>query len=103
MLKKDLILNVCVCKEVDLNIGLFDENLKVFILENFLNNYEICVGEIVWVRKMNFVLFERIVIGILLEERFLWVNKFLVLCFCDSILDGFVILCENDVFYFYED
>lgn len=103
MSKKDLILNVCACKEADLNIGSPDENLKVFILENLLNNHEICVGETAWVRKTNPVPLERIVIGISSEERFLWANEFLASCLCDSILDGPVILRENDVFYLHED
>lgn len=103
MSKKDLILNVCACKEADLNIGSPDENLKVFILENLLNNHKICVGETVWVRKTNPVPLERIVIGISSEERFLWANKFLASCLCDSILEGPVVLRENDVFYLPED
>ena len=103
MSKKELILNVCACKEADLNIGSPDENLKIFILENVLNSHEICVGETIWVRKANPVPLERIVIGISSEERFLWANKFLAPCLCDSILKGPLILRENDVFYLPED
>ena len=103
MSKEDLILNVCACKEVDLNIGSPDENLKVFVLEDVLNNHEIIVGETVWVRKANPVPLERIVVGISSEERFLWAKKLLAPFLCDSILVGPVTLRESDVFYLPED
>lgn len=101
--KKDLILNVSACKETDLNIRSPNENLKVFILENVLNNHEIHVGETVWVKKANPVPLERIVIGTSLEDRFLWAKKFLAPCLRDSISAGPVILRENDVFYLPKD
>ena len=101
--KKDLILNVCACKEADLNVGSPDGNVKVFILEDVLNRHEICVGETVWVRKANPVPLERIVIGISSEESFLWAKKLLAPFLCDSILTGPVTLRESDVFYLPED
>jgi len=101
--KKDLILNVCACKATDLTIRSPDENLRVFILENLLENHEIRVGETVWVKKVNPIPLERIVIGISPDERFLWSKKFLAPCLRDSILEGAVILRENDVFYLPED
>ena len=101
--KKDLILNACACNETDLNIHSPDENLKIFILENVLNNHEIRAGETVWVKKVNPVPLERIVLGISSEERFLWAKKFLAPCLRDSILAGPVILRENDTFYLPED
>ena len=101
--KNDLILNVCVCKGTDLNVRSPDENLKIFILENFLNHHEIHAGETVWLKKANPVPLEKIVIGISSEERFLWAKKFLAPCLHDYILAGPVILRENDVFYLPKD
>lgn len=101
--KKALILNVRTCKETDVNFRSPDENLKVFILENVLNNHDIHVGQTVWIKKANPVPLERIVIGVSSEERFLWANKFLAPCLRDCILAGPVILRENEVFYLPED
>ena len=101
--KKDLIINVCACKETDLTTRSPDENLKVFISENVLNNHEIRVGETVWVKKANPIPLQRIVIGISPEERFVLAKKFLAPCLRDNILAGPVILRGNDVFYLPED
>lgn len=101
--KRDLILNACACKGADLKIRSPDENLKVFILEDFLNSHEIPVGGTVWIKKANPVPLERILIGISSEERFLWAKKFLARFLGDWPTEGPVILRENDVFYLPED
>lgn len=61
------------------------------------------VDDIVWCRRVNFFLLERIVIGVLFEERYLWVKSVLVVFFCESFLNGFINVWENGKLNFFYD
>ncbi|XP_078349662.1 peroxisomal ATPase PEX6-like [Oculina patagonica] len=96
--KRDFILNACACKETDIKRQQPDGNLKIFLLENVINNHEMRVGETVWVKKANPVPLERILVGISSVERYLWAKEFLASFLCDCISKGTITMRENDVF-----
>lgn len=98
--KKDVILNACACKETDIKNEQPDGNLKIFILENVLNNYDMRVGETIWVKKTNPIPLERILVAISSEERYLWAKKFLASFLRDCLSTGPLTVRENDVLCF---
>ena len=95
---RDFILNACACKETDIKNRQPDGNLKVFLLEDVLNNHEISAGGTVWVKKANPLPLDRILVGISTEERFLWAKKSLATFLHDCILTGPVTVRENNVY-----
>lgn len=95
--KKDVILNACACKETDIMNRQPDGNLNIFLLENALNNYDMHVGETVWVRKTNPIPLERILVAISLEERYLWAKEFLASFLRECLSTGPLAVRENDV------
>ncbi|KAJ7370658.1 peroxisomal assembly protein [Desmophyllum pertusum] len=96
--KQDFILNACVCKETDMEIRQRDGNMKVFVLKNVLSIRGLHVGETVWVKKMNPVPLERVLIGISSEETYLWAKKSLATFLRHCLSTGPVTVRENDVF-----
>lgn len=96
--KGDFILNACACKETDIKNQQPDGNLKVFLLENVLNNHGMRVGETLWLKKANPVPLERILVGISSEERYRWAKESLASFLRDCITIGPITMRENDVF-----
>lgn len=96
----DLILNV---QASDKEVHQFGGNLKVFLSENVLESRDLYVGKTVWVKKVNPIPLQRVVVGISLEETYLWAQSSLASFLLKSSSSGPITVRENDILYLHND
>lgn len=100
---KDLVLNVCCCKESDGKIQQSGANLKIFLSEKLLNKYGLRAGEAVWVKRANPFPLEKVVVGVSSEEKYRWGQKSLATFLLNSLTSGPLIVREDEAFCLPDD
>ena len=96
----DLILNV---RSSDKEVQQSGGNLKVFLSENVLKSRDLYVGKTVWVKKVNPIPLQRVVVGISSEGTYLWAQSSLASFLLKSLLSGPITVRENDILYLHND
>ena len=100
---RDLVLNVRSCKESEGKIQQSGANLKIFLSEKLLNKHELHFGETVWVKRVNLSPLEKVVVGFLSEEKYLWGHKSLATFLLNSLSSGPLVVRENESFCLPDD
>ena len=96
----DLILNV---RSSDKEVQQSGGNLKVLLSENVLKSRDLYVGKTVWVKKVNPIPLQRVVVGISSEETYLWAQSSLASSLLKSLPSGPITVRENDLLCFHND
>ena len=96
----DLILNV---RSSDKEVQQSGGNLKVLLSENVLKSRDLYVGKTVWVKKVNPIPLQRVVVGISSEETYLWAQSSLASSLLKSLPSGPITVRENDILCFHND
>ena len=96
----DLILNV---RSSDKEVQQSGGNLKVLLSENVLKSRDLYVGKTVWVKKVNPIPLQRVVVGISSEETYLWAQSSLASSLLKSLPLGPITVRENDILCFHND
>ena len=96
----DLILNV---RSSDKEVQQSGGNLKVLLSENVLKSRDLYVGKTVWVKKVNPIPLQRVVVGISSEETYLWAQSSLASSLLRSLPLGPITVRENDILCFHND
>ena len=96
----DLILNV---RSSDKEVQQSGGNLKVLLSENVLKSRGLYVGKTVWVKKVNPIPLQRVVVGISSEETYLWAHVSLASFLLKSLSSGPITVRENDLLYLQND
>ena len=96
----DLILNV---RSSDKEVQQSGEDLKVLLSENVLKSRDLYVGKTVWVKKVNPIPLQRVVVGISSEETYLWAHVSLASFLLKSLPSGPITVRENDILCLHND
>ena len=96
----DLILNV---RSSDKEVQQSGGNLKVLLSENVLKSRDLYVGKTVWVKKVNPIPLQRVVVGISSEETYLWAQSSLASSLLKRLPSGPITVRENDILCFHND